>query len=78
MGSRYDTIRGFDGSVNGEINLLCVLLEEQTWTQILIYVHYSITVKRDSMNKKIVLVNSHYSPICLSSFSEIGFLRLKI
>ncbi len=23
----------FGGSVSGEINLLCVLLEEQTWTQ---------------------------------------------
>ena len=27
------TQRGFDGSVSGEINVLCVLLEEQTWTQ---------------------------------------------
>ena len=25
--------RGFDGSVRGEINLLYVLLEEQTWSQ---------------------------------------------
>ena len=38
--------------MSGGINLLCVLLEDQTWTQnhvlpILTYVHYSITVKRD-------------------------------
>ena len=40
--------------------------------------HYGIAVKRDSLNKKKVLVNYHYSLICLSSFSEIGFLRPKI
>ena len=44
-----------------------------TFLQILTYVHYSITIKRDLLNKKLVLVNSHYSPIYLPSFSEIGF-----
>ena len=48
-----------------------------TFLQILTYVHYSITVKRDSLNKKIVLENSHYSPIYLPSFSESGFERPK-
>ena len=49
--------RGFNGSMSREIDLPCVLLEEQTWTQnhvftqILTYVHYSITIKRDSLNK---------------------------
>ena len=43
--------------MSGEINLLRVLLKEQTWTQnhvlqILTYVHYSITLKRDSSKKK--------------------------
>lgn len=62
-------------SVSGEINLLCFFLEQRTWTQnhvsqILTYEHCNITVKRVSLDKKIILVNSHHSPIYLLSFSE--------
>ena len=34
--------RGFDRSVSGEINLLCVLLEKQTWTQNHVFTNFNL------------------------------------